>query len=100
MNGSPETIRGKKRRMTCIISLPAYGDYPFPLERKTVHLHPASEPWRDGAETHAGISKTREIKEHSYLMHKFYPPKFRTAASRAIGSNYDPELWRKLWRKH
>lgn len=35
---------------------PAYGDYPFPLERKTVRLHPASEPWRDGAETHAGIS--------------------------------------------
>lgn len=41
---------------------PAYGDYPFLLERKTVHLHPASEPWRDGAETRAGISKTREIK--------------------------------------
>lgn len=48
--------------MKCIIYLPAYGDYPFPLERKTVHLHPASEPWRDGAETHAGISKTKEIK--------------------------------------
>lgn len=48
--------------MKCIIYLPAYGDYPFPLERKTAHLHPASEPWRDGAETHGGISETREIK--------------------------------------
>lgn len=35
---------------------PACGDYPFPLERKIVHLHHASVPWHDGAETHAGIS--------------------------------------------